>query len=100
MAEHIYMFSDRPIPVTFRAKHTVVDAVIDWFGRDVKFSNADEETVDARVTVNEQAMLYWAMQYGDHVEVLEPIALRERICAAAQRIREKYNHDCTSREMR
>ena len=36
-------------------------------------------------------MFYWAVQYGRHVEVLEPAELRDRIKGAAMEMAEKYN---------
>ena len=79
MAEHIYMFAGESVPVEFRASSDLAGQIIDWFGTDVKFFDDNGETVDVRVTVNEQAMLYWALQYGRWVEVLEPQVLREKI---------------------
>lgn len=90
MAEHIYMFADKSVPVKFRAKSYLVGQVIDWFGQDVKFANDDGETVDVRVNVSEQAMVYWALQYGQHIEVTEPADLREKVRNAAMEIAGKY----------
>jgi len=36
-------------------------------------------------------MLFWALQYGLHVEVLEPQSLREKIGDTVVLIGEKYN---------
>ncbi len=74
----------------FRAVIYVVSEIIDWFGRDVTFSSETEETVDVRVRVNEDAMFYWAMQYGEYVEVLEPAALREMVRKVADAIFKMY----------
>ncbi len=90
MAEHIYMFAGESVKVCFRADISVVSEIIDWFGRDVTFSNETEETVDVRMRVNEDAMFYWAMQYGEYVEVLEPAALRERVRKVADAIFKMY----------
>ena len=90
MAEHIYMFAGESVPVKFRANSNLAGQIIDWFGTDVRFSDDNGETVEVRVTVNEQAMKYWALQYGQYVEILEPLALRENIKAAAKKIGEKY----------
>ncbi|MCL2125335.1 MAG: WYL domain-containing protein [Oscillospiraceae bacterium] len=90
MAEHIYMFAGDSFVVRFRAKCYLVGQIIDWFGRDVEFSNDSGDTVDVRVKVNEQAMIFWALQYGQHVEVLEPARLREKVKSAAFEIAEKY----------
>ena len=38
------------------------------------------------MTVNQQAMLYWALQYGQYVDILEPQELRDSVKAAAMEI--------------
>ena len=90
MAEHIYMFAGESIPVKFRAKSDLAGQIIDWFGTEVKFFDDNGETVEVRVTVNENAMLYWALQYGRWVEILEPQGLRNKVKAAAIKIAEQY----------
>ena len=52
----------------------------------MKFFDDSGETVDVRVTVNQQAMLYWALQYGQYVDILEPQELRDSVKAAAMEI--------------
>ena len=90
MAEHIYMFAGESIQVKFMAQSFLAGQIIDWFGRDVKFYDDNGETVDVRVTVNEQAMIFWALQYGQHMEVLEPAELRGKIKNAVMDIAKKY----------
>ena len=90
MAENIYMFSGEGVMVRFRAKKYILKDVLDWFGQDVRFSNENDDEVDVIVRVNSDAMLYWSLQYGEHIEVLEPAALRARVGAAARAISEKY----------
>jgi len=91
MAENIYMFGGESVRVRFRAKRYIVGDILDWFSRDVSFSEPDETDVTASVLVSEEAMFYWSMQYGEHIEVLEPERLRDRIGGAAAEISGKYN---------
>lgn len=91
MAEHIYMYCGKSIAVKFRADKAIINDIVDWFGTSVKFSGETEKTVDVSVTVNENAMFNWALQYGCHVEVLEPKSMREEIAMAVKDINEKYN---------
>jgi hypothetical protein len=90
MAEHIYMMSGESSRVKFRADQCIVTEIIDWFGKDVKFSDETDDAVTVTVKVNEKAMFYWLMQYGEYVEVLEPKTLRKRVQDTAQQISEKY----------
>ena len=90
MAEHIYMFAGESVRVKFRAKTYLAGQVIDWFGRDVRFLDQTDDTVDVLVTVNENAMVHWVLQYGQHIEVLEPAGLRERVKGAVLEMAGKY----------
>ena len=95
MAEHIYMFSGDSILVTFRAKRYLVSDVIDWFGKEVKFTDITEDEVSVTVRVNEEAMRLWAMQYALHVRVLEPEGLAKKVAGDLKRALEKYEtNDC------
>ena len=86
MAEHIYMFAGESVPVKFRADSDLAGQIIDWFGTDAKFIDDNGETVEVRVTANEQAMKYWALQYGQYVDILEPKHLRDSVKTAAWEI--------------
>ncbi len=42
--------------VKFIAKRYIVSEIIDWFGKDVKFTEATDDEVTVTVKVNETAM--------------------------------------------
>ncbi|MBQ8002846.1 MAG: WYL domain-containing protein [Clostridia bacterium] len=90
MAEHIYMFAGESIRAKFKVKTTLVDQVLDWFGEDVEFSEENNETCVAAVKVNREAFFCWAMQYGMHIEVLEPADMRAKIIDAVKTIGKRY----------
>ena len=89
MAEHIYMLAGESIPVAFRTSKVILNDVMDWFG-EISLFNETEDTVNAAVTVNREAMICWAMQYGRYVEVLEPTDLREEVKQAFIKALENY----------
>ena len=93
MAEHIYMFSGESRWVTFRAKLSAVDQIIDWFGTEISFANETDTTVDVSVKVNESAMFCWLLQYGMSCEVLTPPSLREKVKNAVSEMAKKYEND-------
>jgi predicted DNA-binding transcriptional regulator YafY len=94
MAEHIYMSPGESVRVVFRAQREIVSDIVDWFGLEVEFSGATESEVNVSVRVNENAMLHWALQYGEHVEILEPAGLRDRVRDAVAKMAAKYKiHD-------
>ena len=74
----------------FRAESDLAGEIIDWFGKDVKFSNETGGMIDVNVSVNEHAFVFWALQYGQYVEVLEPAGVREQVKDAVVEMAGKY----------
>ena len=93
MAEHIYMFTGESAPVVFRAKKYLVSEIIDWFGKDITFSDETEDEVTVRVTVNLEAMRKWALQYAMHVKVLGPEKLVELVKEDVAKASEMYKEE-------
>lgn len=91
MAEHIYMFSGESIWVKFWTTDLMIDALIDWFGRDFKILEKVDGRILINVKVNEKAIKVWAIQYGDNIEVIEPLSLREEIKNKALQIAQKHS---------
>ena len=87
------MFSGESVPVVFRVRKIAVNHVLDWFGTEVKFCDETEDEVTAIVTVNTQAMKYWAMQYGDYVRVISPRSLADDIINSLRQSLEWYTRD-------
>jgi len=88
---HPYMFADEPKLCVIKADPWVIDAVIDWFGFDVKVEDNKDGTVNISLVTSLNAMEYWAMQYGKFVEVIAPTELRERVKKSLEIANEKYN---------
>ena len=91
MAEHIYMFAGESVRAKFRAKNYIIDQVIDWYGTDVEIETQNEEESLVTVYVNKEAFFCWAMQYGLHIEVLEPADVRQKVIESIKYMEEKYN---------
>ena len=91
MAEHIYMFSDETERLQFRAKKYIISEIIDWFGKDVNFTDETEDEVTAEVKVSRMAMKFWAMQYAEHITVTSPESLAEEIGNTLRTAAGKYN---------
>lgn len=85
-----YMYSDAPKRVQFVADKSIIDHIIDWFGRDISIVNIDENQILVTFKVSLDAMEYWAMQYLKYVEIKEPVELRERIKENIKAASEKY----------
>ena len=86
-----YMYTDEPERIQFRTTAGIVDQVIDWFGKDIKIENTkNENEVLVSLSASPRAMEHWAMQYLNHVEVIAPEHLRERIKENLKVAEEKY----------
>ena len=55
-----------------------INDVVDWFGSDISIETRKDELF-VNLRVNEDALVYWAMQYGDIIEVVAPNSTREKI---------------------
>jgi len=91
MAEHIYMYSGESAQIKMKVKKCLLNELIDWFGKDFRIAEELEEDYLIRLKCNEKAMRFWALQYGEYVEVLEPVSLRNQIKDTIQKMQEKYD---------
>lgn len=90
LAEHLYMFAGESIPVKFIAKRYIVTDVIDWFGKDIKFSDATDDEVTVTVNVNPIAMKMWALKYSKHIRAIFPQSLVDEIKADIDFAKKNY----------
>ena len=90
MAEHMYMFSGESINVKIETSSDMMSQLVDWFGTDFSIVKEKDGMIQARLKCNENAMRFWALQYGPYVEVLEPGYLRDKIKEDIELMKEKY----------
>ena len=86
-----YMYTDQPERIELMADASVVDQIVDWFGYDVHISELGNK-VKVVLLSSPTAMLYWALQYAEHVEILSPHYLRGRIADVLQAAFSRYNN--------
>ncbi len=86
-----YMFSDEVQKISFKAPEWMSDQIVDWFGFDFKVERANDGECIFNINASPKAMEYWAMQYLNYVEVLQPTELREKIKSNIQSALNKYN---------
>lgn len=88
--EHIYMFSKETVRATLKLSGEIaVGYVVDWFGENVRLFKRDGDLF-AEVTANEQALIYWCLQYGEHIELVTPEKTRKAIKEKIENILKKY----------
>ena len=90
MLEHLYMMSGDSGIVSFDFDRKILNDVIDWFGTDIIFQEKKDGTINAQVTVNFESMKFWAMQYGDHVKVISPKSLVDKIKTTIKKMNKNY----------
>ena len=90
MAEHFYMFSGSSVSAKIRTTEDMMSELVDWFGTDFRIIEKGGNSICIRVICNQEALRYWALQYGPYVEVIEPTKLREQICADIRAMAKKY----------
>ena len=79
MAEHIYMFSGPSVQVKMRVREDQMNHLIDWFGKEFRIVQEEADKLIVSVACNKLAIRYWALQYGEYAEILEPESLRDDI---------------------
>ena len=89
-SEHIYMFSAESVKVTLKLLDDYAFSVVsDWFGASASVYQKNGEFF-ADVVSNEKAIVYWALQYGEHIEIISPQLVREKIKTAIEDLAKKY----------
>lgn len=92
MNEHIYMMSGNSVVATMKIldKKRISD-VISWFGRNILIKQTNGE-IYVTVKVNENALIYWAMQYGEYVEIVSPIETKNKMINLLKNMLTRYNN--------
>jgi len=91
--ENIYPFGDSSVPVVLKIKDWAVDIVKEWFGHGANIYTKKEDggsQLYAAVKASKEAMVYWALQYGEGIEVMEPIEIRNKVVELIGSIAVKY----------
>jgi predicted DNA-binding transcriptional regulator YafY len=90
--EHVYMVFGTSVNAEVKlSNEDKVNDFIDWFGKDVSFEKTSQGII-ASLKVNEESLIFWALQYGKHVEVLKPTQTREKIKDILKTMSETYNN--------
>ena len=91
MKEHIYMTAGESVMAKLKvANEDKINDIVDWFGSDISIQKVTDELF-VNLRVNEDALIYWAMQYGESVEIVSPTNTRNKIRALLNSMLEKYN---------
>ena len=88
--ENIYMFNNKVVSATLKIYNDyAAEYVMEWFGKKARFYQKYGQ-VYADVTANEQALVYWCLQYGESIELTYPVSTRDLIKKQIQLLNTKY----------
>ena len=85
-----YMFPSPFERIVLLVDADVADHIVDWFGDIAHIAKAEGDKLRVTLNASPKAMVYWAMQYLNKVEVLSPLSLREEIKANLAAAVKKY----------
>ncbi len=90
--KHLNMNYDRPVTITLKIKENGYTALHDCFGdRFLYKKSIDAEYDEVEVVCSEHAMIDWAMQFCDRVEVIRPQSVRKKIKEKTEMLYGKYS---------
>ena len=85
------MFSGKPETVDLKCCADLIEEIVDRFGENVALRKSGEECFLLReeMSIND-GLVSWIMQFGDKIEVVRPLILREMVKAKAEKIAGLY----------
>ena len=86
----LYMQSGDIIDCTFRISAQIIDEVFELFGKEARIENERKNTYLAYVKAPKDSLIYFACQFVQHVEVIEPLDVREAVKEIIEKAHKKY----------
>lgn len=75
----VYAHTGEPQRVELKCDKLVLRYVIEEFGKDVVITKNSDGSFNASFLTATEGLVYWALQYLQHVEVISPKEVRERV---------------------
>lgn len=90
MQEHIYMLAGKSVNAKIKIDNEErINDVISWFGNSARIYR-EKGNLFVDLKVNEDALIYWALQYGESVEIVVPDESREKMKNVLRGVLRKY----------
>ena len=87
------LFSSKTISASIRIhKELATQFIEEWFGKNVRFYYKNNELF-ADIKANETSLIYWCLQYGDHIELISPKETRNKIKEKIKQMQMRYMDD-------
>lgn len=74
-----YMYSGEEIEVTLKCKNSVLNSLIDVFGKEIIIKENKDDYFIATVKTTDLGMYHLALHFVDSIEILEPKELRNKV---------------------
>lgn len=93
-AEHMYMFYGQPCEIRLKIDRERYTLLHDYFGENYTFLQHIDDTWDeVMVRCVPKAMVSWAMQCAEYIEVLSPEELRADITSRCEMLLKRYKKE-------
>lgn len=86
----VYMYHGDENRIVIKCDNKILDDIIDRFGKDIRIEPLDDNHFLAYVKSSAQGMVYFALQYLNYLEVLEPKNIRDEIKRTLKEGNKKY----------
>jgi len=91
MVESLHMFPSDSEDIEFWIEDHCLKDVVDWFGRkNFKIWSHKDKRLLIQVKCSKTAMQFWALSYGEYVEITKPKGLRDEVRKVAQKIYQNH----------
>ena len=86
-----YLLDGKAEKIEMRCNKKIFSDLVDWFGSRFTVTGSEGDYVDVTLSAPQKAMEYWALQYGESVEILSPVSLRNSLGEIAKKMTIKYD---------
>lgn len=86
----IYMFGGEEEYFLLRCDDRILDDILDSFGKEVPVVDFDDHHFVTRIQSSRQGMFYFALQYLEYLEILEPADARQHLTQILQQALLRY----------
>lgn len=91
MKKSFGMYSGETVKAKLRFHNSLINVVVDRFGKDVRITGRKEDHFMVSIdVVAEQTFLAWLFMFGSKVEIMEPASLREEMRSGLLELSEVY----------
>lgn len=86
----VYMYGGEMVNAVMKCDLEILDDLIDRFGKDIPVVPADSAHFITRIKASRQGLKFFALQYLDHMEILEPADFRNELKDTLKKGASKY----------